>query len=358
MKTSYLLLGSPWDGLAVPEVLPAHLPFDESVVEVGEQDCLFDLRRRRRFIRISRLLSCNTKEEVDAAIAPLSGCQFVHLLLDFSLKSGNKVLTSFYRLRCLQIAHYFSEELEDVSVSFMESPSELLLHAPRKLTLPWLIKIAERYESILVEKGMDFNEDGFPLIPDEHYAKRIPADMVDYAHRHSKLVADSSSTAICFFMGDARIYPRFEYLLRDACEFERFAAVVMPDLTVTADMDLPWQAFIMLLNQLYAAVVSVCGVKIIANTRCGSPESRRYLRAIPRGVLCASGSLGCDRLVEPYDYSYAEKILRMRPSALLSYGKRDVITNEQLTAMGIDVVSYPDTHSKSKARSLALKSAA
>lgn len=348
MKASYLLIGMPWDKLPALETNPAYLPFDQSLVEAGNDDCLFDLPLRRRFIRLSALLSCNTKKEVDAAVSALHKCKNIYILLDYFPTSGNPTILSFFRFRCLQIAQYISGTFPRANIAFMASPDVLLLSAPKRLTLPWLIQMAERYVSIVSKSKFAFDDSGFPLIPSECYAKRIPNDMIDYPHRRSRLIANPASTAICFFMGDSGIYPRLERLSYDIDEYRRYAAVVMPDVTVTSDMDLPWQAFIMLLNQLYIAAVASEGVKIIANTRCGSPESRRFLKTIPKGILCASGSLGCDNLNRPYDYAFAEKILKLRPSALLIYGKKDSIANEQLATMGITVISYPDSHARAK----------
>ncbi len=348
MKRSYLLIGSLWDQMPIPEVSPVCVPFDELVMEADERDCIFDMVSRRRFVRISKLLSCDTPENIASIISSLQECETVYILLDYYPNSKNPTIASFFKLRCLQIAHHISERLGGFSVSFMLPPAALSTVHTKRLTLPWLIQIAERYIDIVSAAGITFNELGFPLIPSKYYAKGLPTDMIDYPHRRSRHVMSPSSTAICFFMSDSQIYPRFERLLQDLSEYRRFAGVAMPDITVTADMDLPWQAFIMLLNQLFAAVLAASGIKIIANTRCGSPESSRYLKAIPKGVLCASGSLGCDRLTEPYDYDYTTKILQMRPSALLVYGKRDTIAVEQLKTMGIEIISYADSHSRAK----------
>lgn len=348
MKKSYLLIGSLWDQMPIPEVFPACVPFDELVTEATEQNCIFDMASRRRFVRISKLLSCDTPEDLASIVSSLQECQTAYILLDYYPKSKNPTIVSFFKLRCLQIAHHISGRLGGSPVVFMLSPAALSTVRTKRLTLPWLIQIAERYIDIASVAGITFDELGFPLIPSECYAKSFPADLIDYPHRRSKHVMNPSSTAICFFMSDSLIYPRFERILQDVSEYRRFAGVVMPDITVTADMDLPWQALIMLFNQLFAAVLAINGIKIIANTRCGSLESSCYLKAIPKGVLCASGSLGCDRLTEPYDYTYTAKILQMRPSTLLVYGKRDAIAVEQLRTMGIETISYADSHSRAK----------
>ena len=184
-------------------------------------------------------------------------------------------------------------------------------------------------------------------MPPSCYAKAIPREMLPYTHRRSRLCSSDSNAAICFFMDDHSIYPRFEHLLEEVGNYRSFASVVVPDLSVTADMDVPWQGFIMLLNQLFGAVLAVNGIKIIANTRCGSEASVRYLEAIPKGILCASGSLGCKVLASETDFGFLSKLLSLRPRASLIYGKEDPIAFEQFATMGIPVKRYPDIHSRS-----------
>lgn len=255
----------------------------------------------------------------------------------------------FYGLRKLQIAQYISDRLPGATVLFMDSPEGLQLQTPTRLTLPWLIRIAESYIDVLTRAGMPFNAEGFPLIPAISYANTIPADMVDWSHRHARYIDKPGNTAICFFTRDSAIYPRFEKLFDEVSAYRNYAAVVMPDITVTSDMDTNWQSFTMLLNHLFGAVLAAQGIKIIANTRCGSMNSRHHLKAIPKKVLCASGNLGCANTASAYDYSYAEKILSIAPSSLLTYGKRDKIAIDQLTTMGIPIATYPDSHARKNA---------
>ena len=49
----------------------------------------------------------------------------------------------------------------------------------------------------------------------------------------------------------------------------------MMDATVTQDMDLEWQEEMMLLNQLFMAVLAVNDVRVVANLRTGSRETFR-----------------------------------------------------------------------------------
>jgi len=131
-------------------------------------------------------------------------------------------------------------------------------------------------------------------------------------------------------------------------EYRRYKGVIGLDITVTEDMDLEWQNAIMLLNQLFLAVLGCNGIKIVLNARNGSPSTLSNFSSVPKNVMCATSFLGCSNLKNDMNYSFISKILYLMPSKLLIYGKRDRIAEKQLDTMGIDYRIYPDMHRISK----------
>ena len=140
-------------------------------------------------------------------------------------------------------------------------------------TLEDIMRLVDTLDSYLRKSGCEFDERGFPIIPRSCYLSEIPDDVVTYKDRKSTLVKDISRAALCFFCGDERIYPRFERVFNEIDEYRKYMGVVGPDLTVTEDMDVEWQREIMLLNQLFLAVLATNGIKVIQNIRCGSNET-------------------------------------------------------------------------------------
>ena len=120
------------------------------------------------------------------------------------------------------------------------------------------------------------------------------------------------------------------------------------DITVTSDMDIEWQRTIILLNQLFLAVLACNGIKIVMNTRIESPETISCYNNIPKNIVYAAGFLGCDKLTSNMDFSFISKILYILPSKLLIYGKHDMIAEQQLQNMGIDYRVYADFHRLTK----------
>lgn len=217
-------------------------------------------------------------------------------------------------------------------------------------SLPEFLSIASGMRSYLEAKGTPFDENGFPVLNKSSFLNEWPDVFVDYSHRNGELVRDKSKTVLCFFRDDVANYRRFERVFDDLPTYREYMGVVETDITVTADMDPEWQACIMCANALFMAVLAVNGVRVIPSTRCGAASTSAFLGSVPHDVLWVSSSLGCAPLTNDADTRYLEKILRLRPSKLALYGKRDPAAEDQLSRMGVNWRAYSDVHSLYKKR--------
>lgn len=208
-------------------------------------------------------------------------------------------------------------------------------------------KITDKYLEYLSGK-IEFSEAGFPIFETDMFLDKEPEMIIPYYNRHNKIVKDPAKTVICFFSADAALYLRLEKVFDELEEYKQFQGVIGLDVTVTADMDPEWQNAIMLLNQLFLAVLACNGIKIVMNARIGSPRSVENLKSFPKGVIWATSFLGCDKLYSEYDFNFISKVLHILPSKLLIYGKHDKIAEKQLTNMGIDYRIYADMHRLTK----------
>lgn len=200
-----------------------------------------------------------------------------------------------------------------------------------------------------LKDSIDFNKEGWPIFSKDMFLDEWPNYVVPYSHKNSKYIHDNKKTVLCFYSSDIEILPRFEKLLNEISIYKKYLGVVIPDLSVTPDMDYEMQSFIMLANQLFGAVLAVNGIKIIFNTRVGNNETISLLRNIPIGVMCSSGFLGCYNSKSEYESSqYIDKILSLLPSKLLIYGKKDEPTLTLLGNLGINYRRYDDFHTFSK----------
>ena len=127
--------------------------------------------------------------------------------------------------------------------------------------------------------------------------------------------------------------------------YKEYLGVIGPDITITEDMDAEMQETILLANQLFMAVLAVNGIKVVLNTRAGNRPAGVAFVNIPRGIMCASGFFGCPKsknIIEALRYT--DKILTIFPSALIIYGKKDSLVEEQLNQLGIRYRYYKDFH--------------
>ncbi|TPF78748.1 hypothetical protein BW12_04895 [Bifidobacterium sp. UTCIF-3] len=206
-----------------------------------------------------------------------------------------------------------------------------------------ILALIDEYSRYLEEHGVRCDDQGFPLMQPEWYLNEWPDLVVTYRERGSQLVSDPAHTVLCFYCSDDRIYPRLEQVLEELDEYRPFMGVIGSDVTVTADMDIEWQRLIILLNQLFDAVLAVNGIKLVQNLRIGLPSTLVCLLNVPEGVMAASGTLGCEPTAEG-DFSYAVKVHTLMPSKVILYGRRDPVMESQLDAARIPYRHYDDVH--------------
>ena len=210
-----------------------------------------------------------------------------------------------------------------------------------------IIEITDKYLSYLNDR-IEFSENGFPIFNKEMFLVEEPELIVPFYNRHHKVVEDSTKTVICFFGSDESLYRRLENAFDNISEYKQFQGVIGLDVTVTADMDKEWQDAIMLLNQLFLAVLACNGIKIVMNARIGDSRSVNNLRLFPKNIIWATSFLGCDNLKSETNFNFISKVLYLLPSKLLIYGKHDKIAENQLSVMGIPYRIYKDFHRLSK----------
>lgn len=222
-------------------------------------------------------------------------------------------------------------------------------------TIIQIMEMIDEYSIYLESKDCSFDKEGFPILSKSHFLDEWPDAVVPFRSRNSKLVSNPRKTVLCFYCEDSRIYPRLEKVFEDLSEYHKYMGVISPDVTVTSDMDEEWQREIMLLNQLFMAVIAINGIKVALNLRNGSQATLSCFNSIPHNVMCASGTLGCACTSSMLNMEYQEKIMRLLPFGVLLYGKSDPIMEEQIKAAGISYRRYDDAHTIMKVSRLDLR---
>jgi len=205
-----------------------------------------------------------------------------------------------------------------------------------------ILKMIDSLTDYLKEKNFKFSREGYPIFTKDMFLEEVPEVIVPINHRKNKRVVNKKKTVICLFCGDIHIYRRLIRLIDEIDEYKEYMGVIGSDITVTKDMEIEWQRVIILLNQMIMAVFAVNGIKIILNTRTGSKETRDMFKYMPKNIIVASGFRGGTRKYEKLNYTYIAKILSIRPSQLLIYGKCHKLVLNNIYKMGIDCIVYPD----------------
>lgn len=216
------------------------------------------------------------------------------------------------------------------------------------MTLFKLMLLADELYQCL-QGTLSFDSNGWPIFQREYFLDEWPKDMVTFDNRTSSLIAPKEETLLCFYMGDVQNYRRFAKLQKDIPIYQQYKGVVVPDITITSDMDCELQEMLMLVNQLFAAYLAVNGIKIVFNTRNTSKTTVCHFKNIPCHIMCASGFLGCKKAEDIITAApYINKILDLMPEKLIIYGKHDTAVDEQLNLLGINYRYYTDFHTRCK----------
>lgn len=208
-------------------------------------------------------------------------------------------------------------------------------------------RIADTYQQYLINHGFEFDSQGRPLFKREMFLEIYPELVIPYDFRNSRVVQKKNETLICFYCSDKRIYPRLDKVMKDISEYKKYKGVIAADISVGENMDTEFQKSIILLNQLFMAVLAVNGIKIVANLRFGDKESLDMFSNMPKNIIWATGFLGCKK-DEFYDNRFISSILHTQPSKLIIYGKDDFMATNRLNTMGFDFRIFPDYHKLSK----------
>lgn len=210
---------------------------------------------------------------------------------------------------------------------------------------------ADQLTVYLEEKGVSFDEEGFPILPSSCYATREPEYIIPWNHR--KAAPDKKRTALRFFMNDNLLYPRFETIKKDIEELKEYSSFVSMDISVSRNMPIAMQIADMRLNALYSAALAIQKEETyIPSLKCGDETTLHYLNRYHTPPLVALGMHGCYHSdnIDFDDYLLRSKLLMVRPKKVLIYGKPTDRDIETFHALGIPYGSYPDFRTLCKER--------
>lgn len=204
-----------------------------------------------------------------------------------------------------------------------------------------LFKIADNLHAKLVDAGVTFNKDGYPIVPPKMILNEYSEEMIPYEYRHT--CRNPQKTILTHFANDEFLYRRLRCLDHDIEVFKSYMGVVGFDLSPRIGWNLEQQRFNLLINQMVNAYRAIHGVKILPNFRIGDISTISALDSFPSNALFAVGTLGCSRgYISINEILLKTKILYKRPKGLLIYGKLKKEYQRILEEFGIPYRVYED----------------
>lgn len=204
-----------------------------------------------------------------------------------------------------------------------------------------LFSIANELYSHLINTGICFTKEGYPIIPNEMILKDYPNEIIPFEHRNA--CVDKQTTVLSHFSNDELLYRRLRNLEKDISVCREYMGVVGFDLSPRLGWNLEQQKFNLLINQLVNAYRAVNGIKILPNFRIGELSTIPALDSYPSNCLFAVGTLGCSKGYKSINSTILRtKLLYKRPNGLLIYGKLHPEYQNILDEFGILYRSYQD----------------
>ena len=200
------------------------------------------------------------------------------------------------------------------------------------------IEIVECYTAYLLERGVKFKRNGFPVFRQEWVIDNKPLMIAPFSKRiyyHQ----DKKNISLCFFEKDEHLYPRLNKVFEEINIFRNYHSVCMMDISISPLMLDEVQQINLLINLLYICVLAVNGIKIIPSFRTASFETIKLLReSVGSSQYWVMGAVGTQRIRNNsfYEYLFREKCLLIMPKQLLIYGKPNKATISTLNNYGIN----------------------
>ena len=204
------------------------------------------------------------------------------------------------------------------------------------------IENVERYTAYLKEKGVEFYENGFPILKPNWIITTKPKVMAPFNKRHYYWQS-KRDISICYFDKDEHLYPRLDKVFEEIKILKDYHSVCMMDISISPLMLDEVQRMNLLLNLLYTCVVAVNGIKIIPSFRIGDYDTLKLLMAsVGQSDFWVIGAVGTQQTRNNafYEYLFRTKCLLVMPKHLLSYGRPNNNTIKCLEDYGIESKTF------------------
>ncbi|MCR5719027.1 MAG: hypothetical protein K6F84_00540 [Lachnospiraceae bacterium] len=204
-----------------------------------------------------------------------------------------------------------------------------------------LFKISEELYRYLIDAGISFTPQGYPIFTEEMLLKEIPEQVLPLGKTH--VAKDKSKTLLVSFTNDAIIYKRLLSLKKDVQMYKEYLGFGGFDLSPRINWDINLQRFNIGLNLMADAFLALNGVKIMPNFRIGCLKTLDALNCYPSNTWYTVGALGCAKGHVKINVMYLRtKLIITNPDMLIYYGKLKTEYMAVLEEYGVPYKVYAD----------------
>lgn len=204
-----------------------------------------------------------------------------------------------------------------------------------------LFKLAEKLNIYLLEKGVEFTEEGYPIFTEDMLLKEIPKGVCPIGYTY--IAKEKSEYLLVTFSDDKNIYKKLMSLQDDIDKYLMYKGFGGFDLSPRINWDLNLQKFNLLLSKLADAYLAINGVKIMPNFRTGCFETFDVLSIYPPNTWYSVGALGCGKGRIKINKLYLRtKLLCTNPGMLLYYGKLKKEYSDIIEEFGVPYKVFTD----------------
>lgn len=150
----------------------------------------------------------------------------------------------------------------------------------------------------LKQRGVEFNDQGFPIFNEGDFLGELPESIIPYSHRHD--TKSKAHTVVSFYEPDKLLYGRltFEKLKKVSEELKEYKGFVGYDLSIFKDFLYPFQKFYVMANLVLTKFLVVEGNKFYPNLRADESGGDLYFKLFANAPIVCCGTLGCSKFKE------------------------------------------------------------
>ena len=203
-----------------------------------------------------------------------------------------------------------------------------------------LTHLALKLYAYLKQKGINFNDEGYPIFSREMLLNDAPKYVLPIGHTSVK---DKKNALLVFFSNDQNIYKRLLRLEQDLSFYKQFYGVSGFDLSPRINWNVRLQKFNILLSMMATAYLAVNGIKVMPNFRTGCIQTLPVLNCYPANSTYIAGTIGCSRgYIDINEMHLRFKLILSNPRQLIFYGTLKEQYSKLLKEFGIKHKCYLD----------------